>query len=451
MIFPELLGPLTNRVKGMMEGFADTPSLGLKSVIGYPANWYDHNGFHRIAAGHERSSSWSGTNVGLTAALNHSVVWACNRAISEPVGFLPLSLMRNTPAGKVTATEHPAYALLHDSPNDEMTAMGFRETLTSHALLQGNGYAKITRRSGTGEAVALQILQPGQVKVDREKTGEKRLTYTVMQGPGQDKTYTVVHGKPHDIFHLKGIGDNGITGYSVLSAGRQSIGTGLAAERHVGKFYANGGRPTYNIKVNQKWAKDEDADNFRKDWQELYSDPRNIPIIEPWFEYQPTGVSLADSQMLESRMFTVADICRWFNVSPHLAGDLTHATFSNVEQLALDHVKFCLNAWFTRWEAELWRCVLTPEEKKQGYYFKHNVNALLRGDFVSRMAGYASALQNGHKNVDEVRALEDLNPLPDGAGEDYLTQLNMQTLPIVDPAAAHLAATAAAATQERKK
>jgi HK97 family phage portal protein len=116
-------------------------------------------------------------------------------------------------------------------------------------------------------------------------------------------------------------------------------------------------------------------------------------------------------------------------VSPHLVGDLSRATFSNIEQLALEFVKMTLARWLTRWEQDFWRCVLTPEEKAQGYFLRHNVNALLRGDFQTRMAGYASALQNGHLNVDEVRDLEDLNPLPDGAGEHYHIQLNMQSLP----------------------
>jgi HK97 family phage portal protein len=151
--------------------------------------------------------------------------------------------------------------------------------------------------------------------------------------------------------------------------------------------------------------------------------------MEGDIEYKQIGLNMADMQMLETREFSIPEICRWFLVSPHLVGDLSRATFSNIEQLALEFVKMTLSAWITRWEQELYRCVLTPEEKAAGYYFRHNLSGLLRGDFQTRMAGYATMLQNGIANVDEVRDLEDWNPLPDGAGEDYHIQLNMQALP----------------------
>ena len=126
---------------------------------------------------------------------------------------------------------------------------------------------------------------------------------------------------------------------------------------------------------------------------------------------------------------TIHEICRWFGVPPHLVGDLSRATFSNIEQLALEFVKLTLSAWLTRWEQELWRCVLTPEEKTQNYLWRHNLNALLRGDFPCRMTGYATMLQNGIACQDEIRDLEDWNPIQDGIGTGYHIQLNMQTLP----------------------
>ena len=447
MIFPEI----RSAIKDFAAGFgSDHIALDLKGLSGFEgqqAEWYARNGFNGLAgAWGYGSQSWSGERVSLHSALNHSVVWACNRAISEPLGFLPLSLMQETSKGKQVAYKHPMYSALHDAPNDDMSAMSFRESRTSHVLLQGNGYAQIIRRSGDGTAIELQPIDPNQVKVDREAGDQKRLVYVVSQKNGPNKTYTVERGKPHDILHVKGLGGDGVTGYSVLTAARQSIGTGLSTERHVGRFYAQGGRLPYNLKLTQPFKNSTDADRFRNDWEKVYSEPNRAPILEPWLEYQSTGLNLKDSQMLETREFTVAEICRWFNVSPHLAGDLSHATFSNVEQLALDHIKFCLSAWFSRWESDLWRCILTPAEKKQGYYFHFNANALLRGDFVSRMAGYASGLQNGHLNQDEVRDFEDLNPLPNGEGSHYRVQLNMQTLtpdgvPPVDPAAAQIAAT----------
>lgn len=440
MIFPEL----ADRAKGWLESRGGTPTLGLKGISGFEDNaeWYQRNGFYSTAANwRDDVPSWSGETVTTGRALNHSVVFACNRIIAESAAFLPLALMQRKGDAKRNALDHPIYSALHDEANDETGAMEFRETRTSHSVLGGNGFARIVRRSGTGTALQLRQLAPDDVRIDRDR--QQRLVYVVRESPAASTTYTVEPGKPQDILHLRGIGSDGVRGYSVLTIARQSIGTALSTERNVGRFYANGGRLPYNLKIDKDWKNDQDAEKFRADWKRTYSNPHEAPILPPWLTYEKTGISMADAQMLETRQFTVPELCRWFNISPHMVADLSRATFSNIEQLALEFVKFTLGAWLTRWEQALRRCVLTPEEKTQGYYFKHNVNALLRGDFVSRMAGYASALQNGHLNQDEVRDFEDMNPLPNGEGEHYRVQLNMQTLTAdgitPDPAATYLA------------
>jgi HK97 family phage portal protein len=429
-VFPEIRAA----AKRLLGGFGSEPiALDLKSAGGISfdainVGWYARNGFpgiYSILSG--GMPAWSGEPVSVQTALNHSVVWACNRIISEPVGFIPLAMLRRNAAGKELADQHPMYSALHDAPSDEMTAMGFRETLTSHCVLQGNAYAHILRRSGTGTAIELHPLLPQQVTPDREKKGQKRLIYIVKDGNSPEKTYTVQKGKPHDILHIRGLGADGIRGYSVITMARQSVGTALSAERNVARFYANGGRVPYLLEMAQKFKTDADFDKFRTDWEKTYSEPHRAPILENGITYKQIGLNHADAQLLETRQFTIPEICRWFSVSPHLVGDLSRATFSNIEQLALEFVKMTLASWLTRWEQELWRCVLTPEEKTQGYFFKHNVNALLRGDFQSRMAGYSTMLQNGIASVNEVRDLEDWNPI--SGGDDHHIQLNMQTLP----------------------
>ncbi|HJY91597.1 MAG TPA: phage portal protein, partial [Candidatus Acidoferrum sp.] len=287
--------------------------------------------------------------------------------------------------------------------------------------------ARIVRRSGTGTALELHPLLPTQVLPDREKDGAKRLIYVVKDGNDPDKTYTVTPGKPHDILHIRGIGFDGTRGYSVVTMARQSIGTAIGAERNVARFYAQGGRVPYVLEMASKFKNDTDFDKFRADWERTYAEPHRAPILENGITYKQIGLNAADAQLLETRLFHIHEICRWFLVSPHLVGDLSRATFSNIEQLALEFVKMTLSTWLTRWEQELWRCVLTPDEKAQGYFFKHNLNSLLRGDFVSRMAGYSTMLQNGIASVNEVRDLEDWNPI-DG-GDDHHIQLNMQSLP----------------------
>ena len=248
-------------------------------------------------------------------------------------------------------------------------------------------------------------------------------------GNAAEKTYTVEPGKPHDILHIRGIGWDGLRGYSVIAMGRQSIGSAIAAERHVGRFWARGGRTPYNLKLTQDWDDNEAGKKFRDDWNAIYSNPNEAPILPPWLTYEKTGLTMVESQVLESRLFSIHEICRWFGVSPHLVGDLSRATFSNIEQLALEFEKLTLAEWMTRWEQAFWRCVLTPEEQSQGYFLLHDTSALRRGDFASRMAGYATALQNGELSIDEVRDMEGRNPLPNGAGSHHHIQLNMQSLP----------------------
>lgn len=443
MLFPELRQAL----KRLIPDSGEPISLNLKSdyfdttySAGGPgayfnqsadAAWYFQNGYSQIysilAGG---LPGWSGEAVSINTALMHPTVWACNRIISESIGYIPASLMRSVGSEKSVISDHPMHSAMHNAPNDEITAQCFREMLTSHCLLGGGGFAKIIRRSGTGVAIEMEHLLPQQVVPDREKQGQKRLVYVIKNETGTtDKTYTVERGKPHDILHVRGLGWDGVRGYSVIQMARNSIGTAIAQERNVAAFWRGGGRVPYILEMEKKFKTDEEFEKFRADWEAVYSVPGRAPITENGTKYKQIGLSMVDSQSLETRNFTISEICRWFSVSPHLVGDLSRATFSNIEHLALEFVKLTLSTWISRWEQDFWRCVLTPEEKAAGYFLRHNVNALLRGDFPTRMAGYASALQNGHMNVDEVRDLEDRNPLPNGGGKAYRFQLNMQTTP----------------------
>jgi HK97 family phage portal protein len=179
--------------------------------------------------------------------------------------------------------------------------------------------------------------------------------------------------------------------------------------------------------MEKKFQNDAAFDKFRADWESVYSEPHKAPILENGMKYQPIGLNAADSQMLQTRLFDINEICRWFSVSPHLVGDLSKATFSNIEELALQFVKLTLNGWLRRWEEELWRCVLTPQEQAQNYFFRHDTDALLQGNFASRVAGYAVLLQNAVTSVNEIRSKENMNPV--AGGDAHHIQLNMQTIP----------------------
>lgn len=388
------------------------------------AGWYARNGYYGIYNALSGGlPAWSGEPVSNDTALGLSTVWACNKVISEPIGFLPVNMMREKNGQKEPATGHPLYSALKYAPNDEITTQNFTELLTSHSVLQGNGYAQIIRRSGTGVAVELHPIQPQMVFPDREKTGQKRLVYVVREDRQPNKTYTVERDKPQDILHLRGLGWDGVQGYSVITMARQSLGTALAQERNVANFYAKGGRVPYVLKHPAKFPDDKAFEKFAANWEKSYSDPHKAPILEGGLDYQQIGISAADAQLIESRQFTIPDICRWFSVFPTLVGDLSRATFSNIEALADQHVRFTLMTHITRWEQELWRCALTPEEKRHGYFFRHDLSALLRADFLTRMQGYAAMLQMGKNSINEVRAFEGENPIE--GGDEHFVQVNL--------------------------
>jgi HK97 family phage portal protein len=319
-------------------------------------------------------------------------------------------------------------ALLH-APNDEMSSMSFQESRTSHCALQGSAYAQIIRRSGTGTAIQLLAIDPSQVRIDREKTGQRRLVYLVKDSPDANNgetAYTLQEGKPQDILHIRGLGWDGLRGYSVIAMARQSFGTAIAIEKNVAAFYANGGRVPYHLEMARHFKNDTDYDKFRADWRKTYREPHNVPILEEGTKYVQDGLSAVDQQMLESRLFDIHEVCRWFLMSPHLVGDLSRATFSNIEQLALEFVKVTMGPWFNRWEKDLWRCVLTPDEKGQGYQFKHDITDLTSGALLDRMNAYSIGLQNGVYSQNNVLKFLGMNPFK--GGDAHHIQLNMQTL-----------------------
>ena len=408
--------------------------------------WYARHGYwgiYSMLGGGE--PAWSGENVSESTALNHSVVWACTRVISECEAMLPLNLMQRRNGGRYPVDGHPLQAVLHDEPNDRQTAMEMREGETAKCVLRGNAYSEIFRRSGSDEVVDLRPLPTGSCTPDNDKSG--RLVYVVNR-IGKDDTYTVERGKSHRIFHLRGLGFDGLRGQSVVGVARQSIGTAIATEKHAGTFHANGGRTPYLLKLDKPFKNDQDFDKFRADWEKIYSQPNRAPILQPGITYEQIGLNPQDSQFLETRQFEIPELCRWFLISPHMVGDLSRSTFSNIEALFMEFLTRTEMAWLVRWEQAIFRSLLTPAEKAAGFYAKHNVNALLRGDFASRMSGYSVAHQNGFKSIDEIRNLEDDNPLPNGEGTRHIVQLNMQRLsgpPLPSEIAAEARAKATAA------
>ena len=373
--------------------------------------------------------STSGKAVTERSAMQMTAVYSCVRILAEAIAGLPLHLYTyKDDGGKEKAIGHPLYLLLHDEPNPEMSSFVFRETLMTHLLLWGNAYAQIIR-NGKGEVVALYPLMPNRMTVDRDSSGQLFYSYQMNNTDAPTmKTGTVIL-KPSDVLHIPGLGFDGLVGYSPIAMAKNAIGLAIATEEYGAKFFANGATPGGLLEYP---GTVKDPDRVRESWNKGFSGSQNagkVAILEEGMKYTPISIAPEQAQFLETRKFQINEIARIFRVPPHMVGDLEKSSFSNIEQQSLEFVKYTLDPWVVRWEQSLSRALFTPEEKKR-YFFKFNVEGLLRGDYQSRMNGYATARQNGWMSANDIRELENLDRIPaEDGGDLYLINGNM--LPLV--------------------
>jgi len=380
--------------------------------------------------------SSSGKAVNERTAMQMTAVYACVRILSEAIAGLPLHLYRYTDNGsKEKALDNPLYFLLHDEPNPEMTSFVFRETLMTHLLLWGNAYAQIIR-NGKGEVLALYPLMPNKMEVDRDENGALYYTYTRTKEEANSKDGdSTVRLTPYDVLHIPGLGFDGLVGYSPIAMAKNAIGMAMACEEFGAKFFANGASPSG---VLEHPGILKDPERVRASWNAAYGGSANshkVAVLEEGMKYTPISISPNEAQFLETRKFQINEIARIFRVPPHMVGDLEKSSFSNIEQQSLEFVKYTLDPWVIRWEQSLSRALFTPDEKKS-YFFKFNVDGLLRGDYQSRMTGYATARQNGWMSANDIRELENQDRIPAEQGGDlYLVNGNM--LPLEKAGAAY--------------
>lgn len=372
--------------------------------------------------------SASGKQVNERTSMQMTAVYSCVRILSEAVASLPLNVYRYTDTGgKEKAFDHPLYRLLHDEPNPEMSSFIFRETLMTHLLLWGNAYAQIIR-NGKGEVIALYPLMPDRMTVDRDSNGRLYYKYRKSNDDAPTMESGVVSLAPSDVLHVPGLGFDGLVGYSPIAMAKNAIGLAIAAEEYGSKFYANGAAPSG---VLEHPGTLKDPTRVRDSWNSTFggsSNSHKVAVLEEGMKYTPISISPNEAQFLETRKFQINEIARIFRVPPHMVGDLEKSSFSNIEQQSLEFVKYTLDPWVIRWEQALYRTLLSEEEKKT-YFFKFNVEGLLRGDYQSRMQGYATARQNGWMSANDIRELEDLDRIPAELGGDlYLINGNMLPL-----------------------
>jgi len=369
-------------------------------------------------------STVTGQQVSPETALQVSAVFSCVRILAETVASLPLILYRRREdGGKDRATDHPLYSILHDVANTEMSAYDLRETLMGHVALWGNAFAEIELNQ-RGNIVGLWPLRPDRMTVKRADgdSGELQYSYRLSKADAQGRLDRVF--APWQILHIRGLGSNGIVGYSVISLARQAIGLAMATEEFGGRFFGNGARPGVVLEHPGKLSETAE-ENLRKSWLAQHGGlekAHRVAILEEGVKIHEVGMPLEDAQFLQTRTFQVRDIARWFRISPHLLGDLERATFSNIEHLGLEFGVYTLTPWLVRWEQQIKRSLLTTKAE-QGMFAEHLMAGLLRGDLLSRYQAYAIGRQNGWLSANDVRSLENMNPIADG--DMYLVPLNM--------------------------
>jgi len=366
------------------------------------------------------AQSSAGVKVTEETALTFSAVWCAVVLISGGISSLPLHLLRKKAKSKVPATNEPLYRVMSAAANPYMTAKTMREVLAAHVLTWGNGYAEKVRNK-QGDIVELWPISPHRVTPEIE---DGAMVYRIDVG-GEPKTL------PREkILHVPGLGYDGFMGYSVVHMARNSIGMGLAMEEFGAHFFSQGAHP--GLLVSHPGQLGETAHkNLSAELSKKYSGlgkAHRLMLLDEGMKFETVGIPQEDSQYLESRQFQIPEIARWFNLPPHKLKDLTKSSFSNIESEQLSYVTESLVPWLVLYEQCFNMQLLTVEKQKAGYYFKHNVEGMLRGSTAARSTFYKSMFGIGAMSINEIRGKEDMDPAPHPFADEYFVPLNMVPL-----------------------
>lgn len=364
------------------------------------------------------SMTSSGVYVTEAGSLSISAVYAAVRVLAESVSSLPLKLYRRDGRNRAPAPDHPLYSVLQRQGNNLMTAMKAREVAMLHLLLWGNAFLEI-QRNGRGDVVGLWPIHPGRVVVSvKIVDGQPTLSYDVQN----TKKGSTPMG-PEDILLIAGLGTDYL-GKSPIQLHREGLGIEISARRYGAKFFSNDARPGLVLEHPGVMG-DEAFENFMTSWTAVHQGSNNahrVAILEEGMKASVVGLPPDDAQFIETRKYGRSEVASIFRVPPHMIGDLERATFSNIEHQSIEFVVHSLRPWLVRIEQAITSQLLSEDEQGE-YYVRHMVDGLLRGDTQSRYDAYTKARNWGWMSANDIRELEDQNPV-DG-GDVYLQPLNM--------------------------
>ncbi len=363
--------------------------------------------------------SKSGADVNEDTAVKVTAVFACIRLLSQTIASLPLHTYRRIEDGKERAYDHPLYYILHNLWNPECTSYMGRLIMMVNLLLTGQAFAEIVRNRKTGEIKELWPIPSNKVLPKRNKQTKEIFYEVYLDDGGIQILY------PEQMFHLQWIGLENFKTFHPVVLAREAIGLSLAAEEFGSRFFENGANASGIAEYPGKLS-DEAYNRFTKTFNDRFtslSKAQRIMFLEQGLKFTKLTINPNEAQAIETRKFQVIEAARFYNVPPHLIMDLERATFSNVEHQDISFVKYSLRPYLVCWEQEMLRSLFLPFERRQ-YFSEFNVDGLLRGDAKSRAEALDIQMRNGVINADEWRAMENMNPQPDGMGKIYYVPLN---------------------------
>ena len=359
-----------------------------------------------------QSYSYTGESITPARALEAPSVFACVRLIASSISRLDWSVLRETSDGKVLEPEHPLFNLLNYEPNEDMTAMAFREVMLTNALLAGNAYAYI-HRNAAGQPVALEPIRSDYVAMYRD--GNNQPYYQVWNGKytGNDAEKSMRRFRGYDIFHLVGPTMEGILGVPPIHLMRDLIGLELEVSEFVTRFFANNAVPAGTLKMPGRLSPDA-SKRLREAWQAAHggaSRAGRVAVLEDGLEYKPITSSMKENDLIEIRRYCRQQIAAMFQVPAHKIGDTDTGSYNSTEQADAEFVKHTLASWATRLEQEASRKLI---QRGEPYCTRVDFDSLLRADMSTRFAAYAVGITNGVLTVNEARAREGLKAVDGG-------------------------------------
>lgn len=402
------------------EGYyiAGTPDAGIGFLTGLAA-----------------AANTAGVSVTPETAWMNSAIFNGFQILSETISTLPYGVYKHLkPRGREQASDHPLHKLLHSQPNPEMSSQAWREVMALSIFMRGNGYSNI-ERNHMGDPIAFWPLMASKMKPRRGRadgTDPGTLWYYYWTKDGY------IEMAADEVLHIPGFGYDGLGGMSIITAARNAIGLAMAEEKHGENFFRNGAIPGGVLErpLDAPDLGDKGAKNIEDTWYKGHgglSRSHRLKILEEGMTYKQIGISNEDSQFLESRKFQLAEVARYLNMPTHMLKDMEHAHFNNIEHSQIEFVVFCARPHVTRWEQ--WVDYKLFDGGTE--YFNHfTLDGLLRGDRKSRYDSYHVGRLDGWLNGDDIREMEDINPMPDGKGNIYWMPANMLAAPSEDEASA---------------